>query len=173
MLFQHLHLANSQMPCPFRSYTYLSYFNCPLASAQSFHLQGVFGNIWISIFSHFKLMTLEQWVDICNLAMEAPWRNPVMFGCLVTSSYQFSYLVHSCSFSIQRYSEVNSQPVPTLGGESGLGRLLFIFHHPHEPDPGEPGHGSHHHGGGGTRAGRQLDLAAAFGRGSSFHEGHP
>lgn len=37
-------------------------------------LKGVFGNIWISIFSHFKLMTLEQWVDICNLAMEV---NPV------------------------------------------------------------------------------------------------
>lgn len=30
-----MHLANSQMPFPFRSYTY---FNCPLASAQSFHL---------------------------------------------------------------------------------------------------------------------------------------
>ena len=34
------------------------------------HISTSAGSLEVSIFSHFKLMTLEQWVDICNWAME-------------------------------------------------------------------------------------------------------
>mmetsp|Transcript_43356 Transcript_43356/g.101173 ORF Transcript_43356/g.101173 Transcript_43356/m.101173 type:complete len:610 (-) Transcript_43356:35-1864(-) len=45
-----------------------------LGHSDNVQLRSLFGNLWASIFSHFKLMTLEQWVDVCNLAME---ENPV------------------------------------------------------------------------------------------------
>lgn len=45
-----------------------------LGHSDNAQLRSLFGNLWASIFSHFKLMTLEQWVDVCNLAME---ENPV------------------------------------------------------------------------------------------------
>ena len=49
---------------------YIGALFCASELGSNQKLKGVFGNIWISIFSHFKLMTLEQWVDICSLAME-------------------------------------------------------------------------------------------------------
>ena len=54
-----------------------------LGSSDNAQLRSLFGNLWISIFSHFKLMTLEQWVDVCNLAMEESPIWAVYFLCFI------------------------------------------------------------------------------------------
>ena len=54
-----------------------------LGSADNAQLRSLFGNLWASIFSHFKLMTLEQWVDVCNLAMEESPIWAVYFLCFI------------------------------------------------------------------------------------------
>lgn len=54
-----------------------------LGTSQNDEMRRIFGNIWVSIFSHFKLMTLEQWVDICNAAMEVNPLWAVYFLCFI------------------------------------------------------------------------------------------
>ena len=54
-----------------------------LGTSQNERMREVFGNIWVSIFSHFKLMTLEQWVDICNNAMEVSPFWAIYFLCFI------------------------------------------------------------------------------------------
>ena len=54
-----------------------------LGSSGNAQLRSLFGNLWASIFSHFKLMTLEQWVDVCNLAMEESPLWAVYFLCFI------------------------------------------------------------------------------------------
>jgi len=62
---------------------YIGALFCASELGSNEKLKGVFGNIWISIFSHFKLMTLEQWVDICSLAMEVNPVWAVYFLCFI------------------------------------------------------------------------------------------
>ena len=108
-------------------------------------LKGVFGNIWISIFSHFKLMTLEQWVDICSLAMEV--------GAEQKGVDFFSGHKASWRSKITECVGVLGDHL-ALRGESCLGCLLPVFYHFDEPDPGESGNRPDHHRGGGTCQGR-------------------
>jgi len=54
-----------------------------LGSSHNAQLRNLFGNLWASIFTHFKLMTLEQWVDVCNLAMEESPIWAVYFLCFI------------------------------------------------------------------------------------------
>ena len=54
-----------------------------LGTLENEAMKKVFGNIWLSIFSHFKLMTLEQWVDICNAAMEVNPLWAIYFLCFI------------------------------------------------------------------------------------------
>lgn len=41
-----------------------------LGQSENENLRRTFGTIWLSIYSHFKILTLEAWPDICNWAME-------------------------------------------------------------------------------------------------------
>mmetsp|Transcript_44602 Transcript_44602/g.103119 ORF Transcript_44602/g.103119 Transcript_44602/m.103119 type:complete len:708 (-) Transcript_44602:176-2299(-) len=41
-----------------------------LGKADNDDLKRAFGSIWYSMYSHFKIMTLEAWPDICGWAME-------------------------------------------------------------------------------------------------------
>jgi len=41
-----------------------------LGAADHQELQRAFGTIWSSMYSHFKIMTLEAWPDLCGWAME-------------------------------------------------------------------------------------------------------
>lgn len=47
-----------------------SFCTLELGAAEDENLQKAFGNIWLSMYSHFKIMTLEAWPDICGWAME-------------------------------------------------------------------------------------------------------
>lgn len=41
-----------------------------LGTSDDPNLQATFGTLWSSMYSHFKIMTLEAWPDICGWAME-------------------------------------------------------------------------------------------------------